>query len=566
MQCSAMMPDDTLRTEKSVESKKVLRMSHSKIYTSQPELPPEVLMIIFDELALAAPAPYEHSPDLVLGPHSPWVEQLRFQKGLALVCKRWWEPATRILYHRIVLRRMGQISALARTLSATDAEYDFSTCIKHIGIHDCAIFEPFSDMMLEALRSILRHCPNLQSFSMMPHFNYGNGVWQWLGSSLNISWMSLESLHGIMREGPAANLRHLELRLDTDSRAAFVGLYHILSETSQLASLKLEPLYVREMPYEEVVDLSTLPTLSLPALCELQYSKRCMWFDQFAISSLQLPSLTSLTFLNYDGHSPFSFLAAHGSRLTYLHFYPQSDNPPISVFWSSYFMDLQELADVCPMIEHLVICTFRISDVLTQFHTSAKPLLHLRYLDTWARTLSRTREGAMEETELQVYDLMTGGNREKFPALGNNFRFLSHHGHADLPKICHPSALTDDDEIRTVYINDVCVVQTSWCVRPNEDFAELHMEVPESDASGEDEEQDPTFVLVESDEEDRTSWISEATSDSEPGSGGSDRESLEDACETWSESEMLSEPYSTGPRMALPEHWDTEAVDNLGLY
>ena len=151
-------------------------------------LPLEIIDLVLSELASAAPAPYEHSPDLILGPHSPWVRYESFKKGLTLVCRAWWEPTTRMLYKRITLRRMGQISALARTLStASEAGFDFSACVEHLGLHECAILKPFADVVLEDLRCILRRCTALRSFSTVPHFNYGSGVWQWLGSSLDVT-------------------------------------------------------------------------------------------------------------------------------------------------------------------------------------------------------------------------------------------------------------------------------------------------------------------------------------------------------------------------------------------
>ncbi|RDX52069.1 hypothetical protein OH76DRAFT_1481133 [Lentinus brumalis] len=563
---NALMPElQTLRKE-NVDFRGALKFFVRQtqfvpgIDRSPSELPAEVVSVVFDELALITPS-YEYNPDVHLGPHSPFMDHVRFQKGLTLLCKRWWEPATQALYKRVVIRHMGQISALARTLSATDAGYDFSSLVKDIALHECAILKPFSDVVLEDLRLILRRCTTLQSFSMVPHFNYSSGVWQWLGSALDVSWMAPGSLRSFLCEGSATRLLHLELPLATDSPSAIVELHHILSQATRLLSLRLPPLYLQNMEDEPPIALSTLPVLSMSGLNELQFSTRCCYFTDWATSYLQLPSLTSLTLLDHDGHIPIPFLVAHGGRLTYLHCYPPGNNPDR---WqiSSFDYGLRELAGVTPMIEHLIVCTRLVSKVLHELNYAKQPLLHLRHLDVWLHSTRLTRQRVIE-LSFNRYDATTArANREKFPALDENVRFLSYHGHSDLPKICHPSALCTDDETRALRIRDVCVVQTSWCVRANEDFAELH-EKSNSATAASDEEEDPDFV-PEDDEEDRTSWISEDASDSGSETGSADNGG-EDSYEAVSEGldvQLQSGLYTTLPLWAFNERWALEAVDS----
>ena len=367
--------------------------------------------------------------------------------------------------------------------------------------------------------------------------------------------MSLQSVHSIFREGPAATLRHLDIHLDTDSPVAIVSLCHMLSEMPQLQSLKLEPLYLLDMPDEHAVVLAALPVVSLPALNELKFSTRCLWFTDWATVSLRLPNLTSLTFIDYDGHVNFSFLAAHGARLTYLQFYPQCGDAADPYRFATYVDICGHLANVSPLLEHLVICSTQLNKVLVDFNNSARPLLHLRCVDIWLR-IDDCNPDELLKTYFTMYDTETGGSREKFPALGDNVRFLSYRGHIDLPdKICPPSALAAADGVRAVYIRDVCVVQTRRCVRANEDFAQLSDEVPEPGAGQvdeDDEEQDPTFIL-DSDDEDKTSWISDDTSDSEDGP----EDGSQDACDRWNSDDVLTEriPHPV-LRQALHERWD----------
>ncbi|KAI0721259.1 hypothetical protein C8T65DRAFT_631169 [Cerioporus squamosus] len=293
--------------------------------------------------------------------------------------------------------------------------------------------------------------------------------------------------------------------------------------------------------------------LSLPALSELQFSTRCRDFTDWATSSLQLPNLTSLTLIDYDGHIPLPFLAAHGGRLTYLHCYPPEKSPDT---WhvSSVQFGFDELSDVAPMIEHLIVCTQSVPHLLRDLSQGERSLLHLRYLDIWMRLPGLTRQRVLEES-FKEYDAATGANKEKFPALGEHIRFLSYHGHSDLPKICHPSAISADDEIRALCIRDICVVQTSWCVRANEDFVELDEGLNSATAASDDEE-DLEFV-PEDDGEDRTSWISEDASDVGSDAGSFDNGG-EESFVTLSEGEGLEELPNglyTLPHRALLEQY-----------
>ncbi|RPD54973.1 hypothetical protein L226DRAFT_613554 [Lentinus tigrinus ALCF2SS1-7] len=552
---NALMPElHALRKEK-VEHKKALgffmRQTEfvprvDSVRLSGPrtqELPSDIIAAILDALIVVSP-PYEHKPDIILGPRSPWMDRIRFQKGLTLVCKAWWEPATRVLYNRVVLRRMGQIAAFARTLSEAHSAYDFGRHVKHIALHDCAILRSFSDVVLEDLRFILRRCTAVRSFTMAPHMNYSGGQWQLPGSSLDISWMSPGSLRGLMQEGPIANLRHLELPLNKKSRLAVVELYHVLFETKQLLSLKLEPLHFT-IPLEEdpSVELSTLPMLSLPLLCELQFSTQCRFFTNWLISSCQMPKLTSLALID-SVSVPRSLLQAHGSHLTYLNHYPSySDYHSSFLRTRNGIQVFDSLSETCPMIEHLAVSASDLFEALVELNRSPRPLLHLRYLDVWligreSRTAEKLVGPFVIFADFDRYDMKSGANREKFPALGTNARYLSYYGHSDLPRICHPTALSGDEKVRTVCVHDKCVVQTSWLVQEKQDLWPGH---PADVRYGSD-------FVPESEDGDRT-WISDDASEiSEAADRGLD-DGSEDDHDTWTEDQVLEGPECK----ALPE-------------
>lgn len=525
--------------------------------------------MVFDELASIATQPYEYVPDVSLGSRSPYMDHARFQKGLTLVCKSWWEPATRILYERIVIRHMYQIDALARTLSATDAGFDFSSLIQHITLHECSILKPFSDVVLEHLRLILQRCTNLQSFGMVPHdaIDYSdNGPWHAPGSALDTSWMALGTIRGVLPGERAANLRHLELPVEEHSLTAIVDLYHLLSSTPQLGSLKLERFKLTK-EHERFDEWKAPQGLTLPALSDLSLTMQDYNLYGWIASAWQLPNLTSLTLLGYDGVIPSTFLAAHGKRLTYLHCYPYAGRYHDS--WHSEFeYGLDELAAAAPMIEHLVVCKAA-SDVLRKLNAAEEPLLHLRHLDVWVPHMpGLTRQRVLDES-FKEYDEATEGNHEKFPALGENVRFLSHrvHGHSDLPKICHPSALSTDDEVRTLCVRDVSIVQTSWCIVPVIEHVKRLGDEPNVD-SDEDADEDPDFV-ADDDDEDRTSRVSEDASDS--GSDAGTLDSGDDDGDAALSQETVT--YTNWPHRpdahvhhALLEQWDSEEVDRARRY
>ena len=57
---------------------------------------------------------------LYAGPDSPWCEALRMKKSIVQVCNSWCQIGSELLYEEISIRRVGQISALLRTLDANN--------------------------------------------------------------------------------------------------------------------------------------------------------------------------------------------------------------------------------------------------------------------------------------------------------------------------------------------------------------------------------------------------------------------------------------------------------------
>ncbi|KAH8109759.1 hypothetical protein DFH11DRAFT_902225 [Phellopilus nigrolimitatus] len=75
-------------------------------------LPPEILQYIFSMLEWNV----RSNPLLPTGAVRPWFEYVRSFKSITLVCRIWWTLAAPTLYSITCLRRVGQLSALVRTL------------------------------------------------------------------------------------------------------------------------------------------------------------------------------------------------------------------------------------------------------------------------------------------------------------------------------------------------------------------------------------------------------------------------------------------------------------------
>lgn len=128
------------------------------------KLPHEILLIILK--ATRAPR-YQLDPSVTTyyGSHSAWLAELRFRKALIFVCKWWSGLATELFYEDIVLRRMGQIIALADTLTANHGtQRNLAVLVKSIRMDTCIILGPCADAARDALSSILSLCVALRTF------------------------------------------------------------------------------------------------------------------------------------------------------------------------------------------------------------------------------------------------------------------------------------------------------------------------------------------------------------------------------------------------------------------
>ncbi|RPD58026.1 hypothetical protein L226DRAFT_467302 [Lentinus tigrinus ALCF2SS1-7] len=126
-------------------------------------LPAELVLNIFK--ATVGPL-HERDSSIVHGRHNPWLCELRTKLALPLVCRATLTTGMCVLYEDVVIRRMGQIPALARTLRSPTG---LGCLIRSIRIDSCPVWTRCSLVVQEDLQFILAQCTALRSFCHRPH-------------------------------------------------------------------------------------------------------------------------------------------------------------------------------------------------------------------------------------------------------------------------------------------------------------------------------------------------------------------------------------------------------------
>ncbi len=457
-----------------------------------PSLPPEVLMRIFKA---ASPCQYEHDPS-VMRPWSTWLDDLRFRKGLVLVCKAFAGPATAALYEDVVFRRMGQIPALARTLSSGVGR-NVSPLIQRIRMDSCVIWAPCAEVVKNDLLFILRRCTALRAFLFHAHPNFPttnsaheDSPHAWDG--FNPAWLlhdHTDDVGRLFQRILSSSLRELEISMPL-SETQVAELHELLSAARLLRTLKLGQIVAQ--PF--VRDASSLSTRTLPQLEALQMYVDHPGFTAYVSSQWELPALTSLTMI-YCEALPETLLKQHGRGLTYLHIFPKKKDRVYDYSWVACSVNhLDALSEWCPVLEHLVFPATRPNNHATSILSRIRSPT-LRYLDIWCHNCLATRE----LVEAEADDAVEQGHLPSLVQL----RRLRKVPRIDLPLICHPSFVTGDDA-RLYRLPGLFVVQTSWCVVPDSGlqgdlpwFVHLPPEdddtgtfVYESESGDEDEDED----------------------------------------------------------------------------
>ncbi|EIW78208.1 hypothetical protein CONPUDRAFT_74952 [Coniophora puteana RWD-64-598 SS2] len=298
-------------------------------------LPVELITDIFDS-ACAPPSLLD--PYLGSGPMSPWAQNLRFQKGLTVVCRAWSWAGRELLYRDIAIRRPNQLPLLAHVLS-NDSTSMLAPMVKKLRLL-CFVLPSQHRVLDLSLSAVLLMCTRLMHLVLSP-------VLDELQSSLpSMTRSALTELQSV----PKARrymITHIEL-------GTSASLSHAILELMQFPNLTLLSCEVDNLPPTADGEPYILPQLEDLRLTGIRRSEggtiSCNSYRSMAWG-LTLPALRKLSLplgrvLTNPSHACCkSFLRKYGSQLRYLAMYEVS--PPSLL--------LCELMRFCPNLEHLVV-------------------------------------------------------------------------------------------------------------------------------------------------------------------------------------------------------------------
>lgn len=288
---------------------------------------------------------------LCVVPESSWCHALRTKKKLAGVCWDWYRVGLEILYEEVIIRRIGQISALLRTLET--GPY-FGTIIKSLEVN-CFVPKAYFSLFRENIGKIVKHCPLLHKIAFVPQVYLLEHPVPFPISFLGIS----------------RTITHLKCDPSFDFNSVAPGLVH-LSQT--LISLSVT-----------FSSQETTPSDTKALLSHLRYLEiRCDRPSSIDIlhQVLIVPALTHFTLActNCRGSrlSDFSsilqFCASRGSNLRRL----QLNCICTDVRDRSAVTDIfQEIFNGCPFLEHFVQFAKCSAYLLSLSHPT------IRWIDEW---------------------------------------------------------------------------------------------------------------------------------------------------------------------------------------
>ncbi|KAM5535279.1 hypothetical protein V8D89_011085 [Ganoderma adspersum] len=480
-----------------------------------PILPSDIIAQVCKELFDSAPGPDQCDLSLTRVAPDQWCAEQRFRRGLALVSRLWWEPATKALYEHVVLRQVNQIAALARTLRvrAEDSGVDFGALVRRIALHECVVVFPECNIVDEDVRTIFERCVALEELSLHRRPDGVDVVADtddrvhppW--ARVNPIWIFPQLIVPTLHARGLTMLRKLDLvsfECGHGNPNLAVALYNLISTSPHLTTLAVQNL---KAPGPDLPSLQSLEELTL------RFPYRAPPHSPREIWKWTLPRLRSLTILSYIDYDiiPIPVLEALGRTLTYLH---------IHDFTYCADRNLTTLPALCPALEHLVLhpgeflnnwrpAPFREGTSLTGHFP------RLRFLDVW---ITNEPDAAMWDAE-RAAALLTHARARIAPALEGVRALLVCSPclpHA-LPTICHPSVMrkittgassgSDRDESRLVCVRDVWVLQTAWCVRP---LAEWWLD---EDLWLEDDSSDYVYESPSEDSAEGSDWDSDCGSE-----------------------------------------------------
>lgn len=439
-------------------------------------LPHEILLQIFE--GTQPNSQYECNTSVVVGPQNPWLKNVRTKKALTLVCRAWCGPATRLLYADIVIRRMGQVAALARTFREDRSADSLSHLVRKVTLDACIVVPTFAEVVREDLELILQACTHLRSFSSHAADGFCGG--DPLSPMRDIDYFTVLGIPSSQRIKDSLRVREFHL---VPPEACFEWIIPLLSFAICLTSLILNssPGWIRNE-----LESDGLPSLCLPSLENLQLpfdSQPTLGFKDYVRSRWRLPALRALTLVDCDEPSAHGILEAHGAEIKYLHFH-NSPYPDLLANSTAPPTVYTQLARLCPAIEHLVVPAAHAISI--DIHSST-----LRYLDV----LNPRDTGPPSAFALRY------GYRPRVPKIT-----LSRAAHAPLltstryvlfswtflPRACHPSLITvDEPDMQIAHSFHYCrIIQTRVSVMNDREASSKDLYYEDGESQEVDESED----------------------------------------------------------------------------
>ncbi|EIW53865.1 uncharacterized protein TRAVEDRAFT_51609 [Trametes versicolor FP-101664 SS1] len=434
------------------------------------DLPDEILLQIFRDIPLVR---YECDPSVLHVGHSPWLEALRTMKALTLVSKAALGPARTVLYEDIVLRRMGQIPALARTLQASREHAlpgDVAHLVRSIRIDQCPILVSCKQAIYDSLGVILERCSQLRSFTYHPHrqfpfVDYVAGKPDAFAADgfFNPIWL-------VTRSGPllrplSTTLRTLDLSIPF-SEKTLIAIHGLLGSASALASLKLSATsFVRRF---DVLGPINMPVIRLPTLTSLEIEGNHPRLPEYIASRWEMPQLRELTLLRCSAY-PTTLFHTLGAHLTFIHIYflhLWTGNPDAIPSFSKE--QIENLPRLCPALVHLIIPDPQCGPLTLRSST-------LQFLDVWVASVDTSALSSPELACVAARDRLLSPASD-VPALSRArlllTTFVPWHSQSmlrskgrqpDWPRICHPTLIPrDSHEVLFFRFPGTWVAQFAW--------------------------------------------------------------------------------------------------------
>ncbi|EKM57721.1 uncharacterized protein PHACADRAFT_206600 [Phanerochaete carnosa HHB-10118-sp] len=277
------------------------------------------------------------------GPESRWCRMIRSMKSIMLVCKSWHTAAYPLLYRDIVLRRVGQVAAFARTLRSSPGT--FAYYVRSVTI-TCGIPDSWKRVTGQSLAYIAQQCPNLTSLSFRAVFVDRDPE----------AHTPLQVLHtGLTPLTVPNNITHLglfdERQFSKEYKPPFSSLTPLLSWCAHLISLSISASSL-PLPGDDLVfQFSQLETLSIWSYRESgdNVENLPLSWDMPKLSALRLKP--AVCFNQTSGARLASFCRKYAHTLTHLDFGGDRD-----FALSLETLDQQSTAaSLCPNLRHLVL-------------------------------------------------------------------------------------------------------------------------------------------------------------------------------------------------------------------